>query len=144
MSGNSSAPPAAAIQAALSAAENVAAEASAPVVIVLTDAGGLVCGLLRMPGSFLASSDYAEWKAWTAASFSMSTLEFSDVLDSLGEEVKRGLLAHRKVTVLPGGVPVRVNDTVIAAIGISGGPAEVDEACAAAARAAFLAALECI
>lgn len=141
MSRKSAAPPAAAIQAALSAAEKCAAGAATPVVIVMTDAAGLVCGLLRMPGAFLASNDYAEWKAWTAASFGMPTADFSGLLNSFDEDVKQGLLAHRKVTALPGGVPVMLDDTLMAAVGISGGPAEIDEACAEAARAAFIDAL---
>lgn len=141
MSGIEYTPPAAAIQAALAAAEKMAREAANPVVTVLTDASGRVCGLLRMPGAFLASGDYAEWKAWTAASFSMSTDAFATMLNSLGEDVKQGLLAHDKVTALPGGAPILLDDALIAAVGVSGGPAELDTACAEVARAAFLSAL---
>ncbi|MCI4644005.1 MAG: heme-binding protein [Hyphomonadaceae bacterium] len=130
-----------AILGALSAAEHVAEEAQTPVVIVVMDAGGRLCGQLCMPGAFLASNQYAEWKAYTAVSFSMSTPDFAAMLDRLAPAIRDGLLAHEKVTVLPGGVPILRDGVLVGAIGISGGPAELDEACAEAARLAILEAI---
>ena len=125
----------------LAAAAAHAEAAGTPVVIAMVDAGGRLIGQLAMPGAFLASNDYAEWKAWTAASFAMPTLEFSAFLQTRGEEVRKGLLAHDKVTALSGGLPIKSGETLLGAVGVSGGPAEVDEGCAAAACEAFLAAM---
>ena len=107
------------------------------VVIAIVDASGVPVALLRMPGSFLASLDYAQDKAWTSASFSMPTAAFGDVLDGMEEPVRQDLLAHRRVTRLPGGVPYRLDGKLLAGIGVSGGTGEQDEACANAALSAL-------
>ncbi len=125
----------------LAAAVAHAESAGTPVAITLVDAGGRMIGQLAMPGAFLASNDYAEWKAWTAASFAMPTLELSAALKSLDGEVRDGLLSHDKVTTLPGGLPIRSGETLLGAVGVSGGTGELDEGCAAAACEAFLAAM---
>ena len=103
----------------------------------LLDAAGVLAGFSRMPGSFLASVDYAQWKAWTAASFAMSTADFAVLLEGMPDNVSTGLLKHPQVTSLSGGLPIRVEEHVIGAIGVSGGNDEQDCAVARVALRAI-------
>ncbi len=124
------------VQAALSAATHTAEREGAHIVVAIVDASGLLLGLSRMPQAFLASGDYAEWKAWTAVSFRMSTHEFDALLASLPEEIRRDLLRHPKATSLPGGVLIETGGAIVGGVGVSGSTGEIDSACAAAAREA--------
>ncbi|MBB34274.1 MAG: cobalamin adenosyltransferase [Hirschia sp.] len=133
--------PARAVQAALEAAIGEATNCDARIVVIIVDRAGLVVGMLRMPGAFLASNDYAQYKAWTAASFFMSTTEFGEFLFEQSEGVRTGLLDHPKVTALGGGVPIKVDGVVVGAIGVSGASNAIDIACAEAARQACLSGL---
>lgn len=115
---------------AISAVCKHANEMGISVTISIVNSAGLQSGMLRMPNSFLASIDYAFWKAWTAASFSMSTTGFSEMLRTLPEEIRAGLLEHPNATALPGGVPVIFRDELLGAVGISGGSGEQDNSLA--------------
>ncbi|MEQ9662779.1 MAG: heme-binding protein [Parasphingopyxis sp.] len=127
------------IAAALSAAVAAAEGEEAKIVVALVDRGGNLCGLLHMPSAFLASRDYAEWKAWTAASFALATTGLAAMLDSQEAHVREGLLAHPKVTALPGGIPLHRDGVLIGAVGVSGGSGEQDVRIAEAAAKAALA-----
>lgn len=127
-----------AIQAALKAAVDKASEEQSLIVVVVLDAAGRQVGQVRMLGAFNASPDYADWKAWTAASFSMSTAEFKQFLSGLDDDTCTGLLAHPRITTLSGGLPIMVSQILVGAIGVSGGSSSVDEGCAKVACAEFL------
>lgn len=103
-----------------------AEELSIAVTLSVVESSGRQIAFYAMPRSFLASADYAFWKAWTVASFSMSTLDFADMLASLPEEVRAGLCDHPHVTTLPGGVPILQDGRLAGAVGISGGSGEQD------------------
>ncbi|MEQ8936017.1 MAG: heme-binding protein [Amphiplicatus sp.] len=125
------------IQKALLVAAEAAIAFNARISVAIVNSSGVMFGFLRMPGSFLASVDYAQWKAWTAASFDTSTADFASLLKKFEPHVRDGLIAHPKVTALPGGVPIRKEERLIGAIGVSGGSGEQDEEIAQAAVAAF-------
>lgn len=118
--------------AALRVATETAEDFGIRIVAVILDPSGLTTGLIRMQGTFLASLDYAQSKAWTAASFSVSSSEFGDLLDQQSPAIREGLSAHARVTRLPGGAPVFQEGQLVAAVGVSGGSGEQDEACALA------------
>ncbi len=107
------------------------------VAVAIVDGSGILSSFFRMPGSFLASVDYAKWKAWTAASFKMPSQEFGQLVSGLDTLSGKGLLAHPQVTALPGGFPIKKNETIIGAIGVSGGHGDQDDAIAKAALSAF-------
>ncbi|MFM2371794.1 MAG: uncharacterized protein RIS85_1516, partial [Pseudomonadota bacterium] len=94
------------IEQALAAARAQAEALGARVVIALVDTGGNLAGFLRMPGAFLVSSDLAVDKAWTAASFGMTTRGFSELLETTPRAVRDGLLRRPRVTEVPGGAPI--------------------------------------
>ena len=126
-----------AIQAAMGLAAEEAERQGVDVVIAIVNASGILSGFVRMPGGFLASVDYAQWKAWTAASFDMTSRDFGRLLDEMDQNARDGLLAHPKATALPGGFPIRKGGRCIGAIGVSGGSGEQDETIAKAGLHAF-------
>lgn len=119
------------------AARKAAEELGVRVAIAIVDAGGHLAGFLRMPSAFLASSDLAIDKAWTAASFGTSTRGFGEMLENAAPSVRDGLLRRPRVTEVPGGVPILREGRVIGAIGISGGSEREDETIAESGLAAF-------
>lgn len=133
----SSALPSPALEQALSAARAEAETLGARVAIAVVDAGGNLAAFLRMPGAFLASSDLAIDKAWTAASFGLSTRGFSELLETTPRAVRDGLLRRPRVTEVPGGAPIVADGALLGAIGVSGGSEIEDETIAASGLAAL-------
>lgn len=120
-------PPAQGLQHALAAASSKAEAIGVVVNIAVVDAGGNLSAFLRMPGAFQASIELAIDKAWTANSFGMSTADFSRMLGEQAAEVRDGLLRRPRITVIPGGLPVRHGGELIGGIGVSGASAAQDE-----------------
>ena len=112
---------------ALAAAFAKAEALGVAVNIAVVDGGGNLAAFLRMPGAFLASTDIAIDKAWTANSFGMSTAAFSQMLEGEVAPVREGLLRRPRVTVIPGGLPVLQDGQLIGGIGVSGASAAQDE-----------------
>lgn len=125
------------VEKAMSLAREKAASITARVCIVVVDAGGNLAGFLRMEEAFLASSGIAQDKAWTAASFRMSTRQLGDMLQNAERSVRDGLLRRPEICEVPGGVPILREGVMIGAVGVSGGSAEEDEIIAECCLAAF-------
>ena len=119
------------------AAREHAVRLSASVCIALVDASGRLAAFLRQPGAFLVSSDLAIDKAWSAASFGMSTSELGAMLETQAVPIRDGLLRRQNLTVVPGGIPILHGGRLIGAVGISGGSAEQDDEIAQAAICAL-------
>ncbi len=134
-------PPTESIQTALSFVAQAAQKEGINITAAILNASGILVGLLRMPNSFLASTDYAQWKAWTAVSFDMPSHEFSALREQTNPQIYHDLISHPKVTALPGGFPIYHNARLIGGIGVSGGNADQDQAIAKAGRKGFLSAL---
>lgn len=129
--------PADKVQQAIDAARKAAEDLGVRVAIAMVDAGGNLGGFLRLPGAFLASSDLAIDKAWTAASFGTSTRGFGEMLEGTPPSVRNGLLRRPRITEVPGGVPILSEGRVIGAIGVSGGSESEDETIAESGLSAF-------
>jgi uncharacterized protein GlcG (DUF336 family) len=130
--------PASTLQAALAAACAKAEAMGVAVNIAVVDGGGNLAAFLRMPGAFQASIDIAVDKAWTANSFGMSTAAFSQMLEGEAAAVRDGLLRRPRITVIPGGHPVRQDGPVTGGIGVSGASAAQDEEIALCAQQAMM------
>jgi len=97
----------------------------------VVDSGGQLAGFLRMPGAFIHSIDIAIDKAYTCASFGIATSRWAELL--AGDEALRlGLPLRPRLVVFGGGLPIVEGEELIGGIGVSGGSAEEDEACARA------------
>jgi len=125
------------LEEAIAAARQSAEGIGARVAIAIVDAAGNLAGFLRLPGAFLASSDLAIDKAWTAASFGMSTRAFGEMLGDTPRAVRDGLLRRPRVTEVPGGIVIQNEGRMLGAIGVSGGSDVEDEAIARSALSAF-------
>ena len=121
---------------ALQAAVAHAATLGIRINVALTDASGVLAGFLRMPGAFLHSVDIAIDKAYTAASFGFPTAQWMSIL-AQDEALRIGLVERPRLVVFGGGLPIREHGVLIGGIGVSGGSAEQDEACARAGLAAI-------
>lgn len=99
--------------------------------VAVTDASGTLAAFLRMPNAFVHSIDIAIDKAYTAASFGFPTSEWPQLLAG-DEALKLGLPQRPRLVVFGGGLPIVEGEHRIGGIGVSGGSAEQDEACARA------------
>ena len=127
-------------QSVMTAAVAKAAGLSVAMNIVVLDAGGHLKAFLRMDGALLASIDIARKKAKTSVLFEANS-------ESVWEYCKPGAPAHglehtnHVLVTFAGGVPLRVGDELLGAIGVSGGAVSEDAEVAAAGAAAFNASL---
>ena len=117
--------------AALQAAVAHAATLGIRINVAVTDASGVLAGFLRMPGAYLHSVEVAIDKAYTAASFGFPTAQWMSIL-AQDEALRIGLVARPRLVVFGGGLPIREHGVLIGGIGVSGGSAEQDAACAQA------------
>src|SRR5213080_863504 len=118
----------------LEAAERHARAQGSRVVIAIVERSGELVALRRTPGAQIASSRVAVDKARTAAIFVRPSREIE-------EQVSRGrlgALALNGARALTGGIPLKVGDEVVGAIGTSGETPDEDEAVSVhAATSAF-------
>ncbi len=118
-------------RAACKAAFAKAEEIGAKMDIAVVDAGGNLKAFERMDGAWLGSIDIAIKKAKTARWFDMPTGEIGKL-----SQPEKSLFniehSNGGLITFPGGVPIRVGETVIGAIGVSGSTVEDDHAVAEA------------
>ncbi len=106
--------------------------------VFVVDRAGLPLAVLRNPAAPNASLEFAERKAYTAASFGMPTESWGKVVEGR-PLVSQSLSQHPKFCMIAGGMPIKVDDEVIGALGVAGAKAPEDHAVAEAALALFLA-----
>lgn len=98
---------------------------------VVVDANGTRQAVLRGDGAGVHTMDSAMGKAYTAASFRAASGAVAQRI--MGNPAAAGLAHVPGVLFAQGGVPIKVGDEVIGAIGVGGSPGgEKDEACAKA------------
>ncbi|HEX9960057.1 MAG TPA: heme-binding protein [Pyrinomonadaceae bacterium] len=121
----------------IAAAEKKAAEIGQPMNIAVADAGGNLVAHVRMDGAWLGSIDISIKKAWTSRAFDIATRDLAEHSQS-GEQFF-GIHASNngKVMVFAGGIPLKKGETIVGAIGVSGGSGEQDHSVAEAGAAAF-------
>ena len=111
------------------------------VAVAVSDRGGLVQVLLRDRYAGPHTPDIAINKAWTAASFRQSTLDFGR--ETQAGRPMSGIRNHPRVIAAGGGLPIEGGGSMMGAIGVSGAPGgEADEACARAGIKAIADSLE--
>lgn len=126
------------VDAVATAAEKAATAAGARVVIVVVDATGRVLALRRTEGAQPASDQVAIDKARTAAIFVRPSRELEQQVTG----GRLGALALHGARALTGGIPLRVGDEVVGAIGTSGETPDEDEAVSLAGAAAAFTTVE--
>jgi uncharacterized protein GlcG (DUF336 family) len=125
-----------AAHAAVKAAVDAGRHGGASVVAAVVDAGGNLVALLRANGAFLFSIDIAQDKAFTAATTGTPSAVFAGYFTQ-APVVREALARRDRVTLLGGGLPIKVDGKVIGGIGVSGGSEEQDAEWAGAGLAAI-------
>jgi uncharacterized protein GlcG (DUF336 family) len=111
------------------------------VAVAVVDRSGLVQVLLRDRYAGAHTLDIAPQKAWTAASFRISTAALA--AETQAGKPMSGIRAMPRVMAIGGGQVIEAGGAVLGAIGVSGAPGgEADDACAAAGIKAIADAIE--
>jgi uncharacterized protein GlcG (DUF336 family) len=122
----------------LSAGEAKAASMGIPYNIAVVDAGGALIAFTRQDGALVGSIELAIGKAKTARMFDKATDYLAQLAQPgaplFGIEQSNG----GNVVIFGGGLPVKVGDQIVGAVGTSAGSVEQDIAVAKAAAAAIL------
>ena len=131
-------------EAALAAAQAAMAHcrnAGHQVAVAVVDRAGLVQVLLRDRYAGAHTIDIAPQKAWTAASFRMSSAALA--AETQAGKPMSGIRATPRVMAIGGGQVIEAGGAVLGAIGVSGAPGgEADDACALAGIKAIADAIE--
>ena len=113
---------------ALEAAKKEAKQQERNVAIVIVDGNGDIIASARMDGARQTAFALAINKAKTALLFRGSSRTAMEEIDS----GSASLLSLDNIVALPGGLAINEDGEFIGAIGVSGSPADVDEAIARA------------
>jgi uncharacterized protein GlcG (DUF336 family) len=110
------------------------------VSVVIVDKGGNVAASVRGDGTGPHTMEFARMKAYTARTRNQTSLQTMKLLEDPANAFIRQI---PNVVGVGGGVPIRVGNEVIGAVGVSGAPGgEKDEVCANAGIAKVEAALK--
>jgi uncharacterized protein GlcG (DUF336 family) len=120
---------------AAAACRQLAGQKSWRMNIAVVDAGANALLFQRMDNAFLGSGEIALRKAEASAKTPFPTRAFEEL--SFGKDHKGGggmpgLAFAPGVLSIPGGLPIKVGEQLVGAIGVSGGMPDDDEACAKA------------
>lgn len=108
------------------------------VAVVVSDRGGHVRASVRGDGAGPHVYDAARQKAYTAASSANSTLVWSENLIRGLRAPDPNLVHLDGVLIIGGGLPIKVGDQVVGAIGVAGAPGgDIDDSCAQAGIASI-------
>ena len=111
------------------------------VAVAVVDRSGLVQVLLRDRFAGPHTLDVAPQKAWTVASFRMSSAALA--AETQAGKPMSGIRTAPRVMAIGGGQVIEAGGAVLGAIGVSGAPGgEADEACALAGIQAIADAIE--
>ena len=109
--------------------EQEALRRNKPSVIAVCSPDGNPVAVHVMDGSFLVSFDMAVKKAYTSVAVKMSTMELSRLAQPGQTFYGLGKMSDN-IVIFGGGVPLKVGDSIIGGLGISGGTGEEDNSLA--------------
>jgi uncharacterized protein GlcG (DUF336 family) len=125
----------------MAAAEAKAREIGVDMDIAITDDNGSLLMFHRMDNGRITSIDVAINKAFTAAAARRSTRAYGEVSGPGGPAFGIHVSNQGRFMIVAGGLPVFVNDEIVAGIGCSSGTPDQDEVVAQAGLDALLASL---
>lgn len=111
--------------------EQKAKETGVNAVIAVSDKAGRIVAVHCMDDAYIASYDIAVNKTFTSAGLKMSTAELADLAQPGGPLYGIQHTNEGKIVIFGGGEPLKVEDKIIGALGVSGGTAEQDTMLAA-------------
>lgn len=122
------------------AAVAAATTLNALVSVAVVDGGGHLICFERMDDAEIAGPVLAPDKAYTAVAHRIHTHELAPLVLPGGPLAGMQSASHGRFVCFAGGIPLWSGSRVIAGVGVSGGTAEQDLACAEAAAEIFAAA----
>ncbi len=121
----------------IEAGEKKADEIGQPMNIAVADTGGNLVAHVRMDGAWIGSIDISQKKAYTSRAFDIATKDLAEHSQSGNQFFGIHASNNGKIMIFAGGVPLKKDEQVVGAVGVSGGSGEQDHAVAEAAAAAF-------
>ncbi|MBQ7565027.1 MAG: heme-binding protein [Lachnospiraceae bacterium] len=128
----------------IEAVQEKAEEMGMRVVIAVSDASGRPIAVHCMDGAYHGSFDVAVNKTYTATAFQMATKELAKLCQPGQELYGLQFSNGGKVMILGGGEPLRIGDTMIGALGVSGGTAAQDTELAAYGSSMLKEVIKCL
>lgn len=128
----------------IEAVEQRAKEMGMRVVIAVSDASGRPVAVHCMDNAYHGSFDVALNKTYTATAFQMSTKELSRLCQPGQDLYGLQFSNEGKIMILGGGEPLMVGDTMIGALGVSGGTAVQDTELAAYGKDMLKEVIKCL
>src|SRR6202047_1194794 len=95
------------------------------VSVAVIDRAGLPIVMLRGDGSGLHTPEGADRKAYTARTFRAPSADFVKRMQD--DPASVGSMQYTRVLALSGGLPIKVGDDVVGAVGVSGSPGKDDD-----------------
>ena len=106
--------------------------------LAVVDAGGVLKSFARMDGAEIAGERLAIDKAYTAVAHRAATADLAPLAAAGGELFGLHANAGGRYVLFGGGLPVLAQNVAVGGVGVSGGSAEQDAACAEAMLTALL------
>lgn len=107
-------------------------------VIAVCGADGNMIAVHVMDDAFLASFDIATKKAYTSVAVKMSTKELGVLAMPGGTFYGVDKADNNRLIIFGGGIPLKIGDTIVGGLGISGGSSEDDDSLAQFGAEQFL------
>ena len=124
-------------QSIIDAARKKAEDEGLAMNIAVVDDGNNLVAFAHMDGAWLGSIDIALNKAHTARAFDMPTEDLVSMTQPGQPLYGLEVSTNGRVVIFPGGIPLKSGDTVIGAVGVSGGLVDQDQMVCEAGVAAF-------
>ena len=124
---------------AITAGVEHAASLGIAVSLAVVDAGGVLKGFARMDGAEIAGERLATDKAYTAVAHRAATAELAPLAVAGGELFGLHANGGGRYVLFGGGLPVLLENVAVGGVGVSGGSAAQDTACAEAMLEALFA-----
>jgi uncharacterized protein GlcG (DUF336 family) len=99
------------------------------VSVTVLDRNGLALVMLRDEGAGLHTPEGSDRKAYTARTFARPSAEFTKRM--IDDPASVGSRSYTRVLALGGGLPIKIGNDVIGAVGVSGSPGK-DDVCSQA------------
>ncbi len=97
--------------------------------VTVVDREGLSIVMMRDDGAGLSTPEGSDRKAYTARAFSQPSADFVKRLQDRPDSV--GSRQYTRILALAGGLPIKVGDEIVGAVGVSGTPGK-DDVCSQA------------
>ena len=105
----------------IAAAEKKAEQMGRPMAISIVDEAGVLKAFSRMDGAALLSVQVSQDKAYTAIGFGLPTDQWHEFIKNDPPLAAGATSGINRLIVFGGGYPIKIGDSIVGGIGVSGG-----------------------